>query len=138
MKSGRPVSLKEGIKVLIHELPFRSHRHCRRKQRCYTEPMLVWLLSSVFTGSVLTFSYAAAIYAFSPLPRWCAGLIAVSITVASIVVFFCLLSSGSHGDVGGPVFQFIFAALAVLLGGPIGFVLLKGVIEGIERRGSAD
>jgi hypothetical protein len=31
-----------------------------------------------------------------------------------------------------------FTALAVLHGGPIGFVVLTGVIEGIERRGSAD
>ena len=59
-------------------------------------------------------------------------------TVASIIGFFCLLSSDSHSDVGGLFFQFILAALAVLLGGPIGFVLLTGVIEGIEQRGSAD
>ena len=99
--------------------------------------MLVWLLSSMFVGAVLTFSYAAAVYGFSPLPRWCAGAIAVVMTLATIAGFFYLFSSGSHRDSGGLFLQLAFAVLAVLLGGPIGILLLNGVIEGIKRRSSA-
>jgi hypothetical protein len=98
--------------------------------------MVIGLAFAAFAGTILTFTYATILYAFTPLRRRSAAVIAVLMTFGSLVGLSVLAwSQPGEKDAGGLFVQMVFIVVATGLCGPLGSFLAGAVIEGIEQKG---